>query len=203
MCLDCGCGMPGDDHGDPRHITTTTLLDASGANGGTLSLGQIAANIVSGLMFPPASPDGSGPLQGVTPADAGLLEVLKSVGAAEQRYVLGVAYQAGRDERISKGLDGARDFFTPAELEKAAWEFLANGPVVGLFHVDGTEGAATVVESYIYRGPEWDLGDVVVKSGTWLLGAILDEQAWGLMKAGKITGWSPQGTATRRRTAAA
>lgn len=115
----------------------------------------------------------------------------------EQRYVLGVAHQAGPDERINEGADGGRDYFSPAELEKAAWGFLRKGPTVGLAHVDGTEGAAEVVESYIYRGPDWELDGVVVKSGDWLVGAILDEFAWDLYKAGHIDGWSIQGTARR------
>jgi len=118
----------------------------------------------------------------------------------EQRYVLGIAYQAGPDPRIQRGADGGRDYFTAEELEKAAWSFLKNGPAHGLFHVDGTEGAATCVESYVYRGPDWDLGDdIVVKAGDWLVGAILDERAWDLVKSGEVTGWSPQGSATRRR----
>jgi hypothetical protein len=123
--------------------------------------------------------------------------------AVEQRYVLGIAYQAGPDPRIQKGMDGGRDWFTEAELEKAAWRFLSEGPRVGLFHVDGTDagdGAARVVESYIYRGPDWDLGDgIVAKSGDWLLGAVLSPRAWDLYKSGKLTGWSPQGVARRRR----
>lgn len=118
----------------------------------------------------------------------------------EQRYVLGIAYQAGRDERITKGADGARDFFTAVELEKAAWRFMADGPRdVGLFHMDGTEGHARVVESFIYRGPDWTVGDTVVKAGDWLIGAVLDEVAWTLYKDGHISGFSPQGTAKRRK----
>lgn len=118
-----------------------------------------------------------------------------------QRYVLGIAYQAGPDPRINEGVDGGRDYFTPAELEKAAWAFLRKGPTVGLAHVDGTEGSGSVVESYIYRGPDWELGDgVVVKAGDWLLGAILDDYAWQLYKAGHIDGWSVQGTARRFRS---
>lgn len=116
----------------------------------------------------------------------------------EQRYVLGLAYQAGRDEHINVGADGGRDFFTPDELEKAAWAFLRKGPTIGLAHAAGTEGSGQVVESYIYRGPDWDLGDgVIVKAGDWLLGAILDPYAWQLYKAGHIDGWSVQGTARR------
>jgi hypothetical protein len=118
----------------------------------------------------------------------------------EQRYVLGIAYQAGPDPLIKKAEDGGRDFFTAAELEKACWSFLPAGAEVGLFHADGATGHGTVVESYIYRGPDWDLGDVVVKSGDWLVGAILDDTAWQLYKAGRITGWSPQGKARRVRS---
>lgn len=116
-----------------------------------------------------------------------------------QRYVLGVAYQAGPDPRIQRGADGGRDFFTPEELEKAAWSFLRNGPQVGLFHgPESTVGHAEVVESYIWRGDPWDLGDgVVVKAGDWLIGAILDDVAWDLYKSGRVTGWSPQGSARR------
>lgn len=123
---------------------------------------------------------------------------------AEQRYVLGIAYQVGPDPRIAKGVDGGRDYFTAEELEKAAWSLLRNGPRSGLFHIDGTDedgGAAQIVESYIYRPDEpWDLGDgVVVRKGDWLVGAILSERAWQLHKAGKINGFSPQGEARRRR----
>lgn len=119
----------------------------------------------------------------------------------EQRYVLGIAYQAGPDPRIAKGADGHRDFFTAEELEKAAWGYLQDGGgQIGLFHADGTEGAARVVESYVYRGPDWDLGGgVIAKAGDWLIGAICDEQAWRLIKSGKVTGFSPQGVAKRRR----
>lgn len=117
----------------------------------------------------------------------------------EQQYVLGVAYQAGPDPRIQRGADGGRDYFTAEELEKAAWGFLRDGPQVGLFHgPDSTVGHAEIVESYVYRGPDWDLGnDIVVKAGDWLIGAILDDTAWQLYKSGRVTGWSPQGSARR------
>jgi hypothetical protein len=136
--------------------------------------------------------------------------IFKEAAGEPQRYVLGIAYQAGPDPRIAKGQDGGRDFFTAAELEKAAWEFLANGPRTGMFHLDGTEldgngeAVATVVESYIYRGPDWNLGDgLVAKSGDWLLGAVLSPKAWEMHQRGLITGWSPQGVARRRKYQAA
>ena len=117
----------------------------------------------------------------------------------EQRYVLGLAYQAGRDERITKGLDNSRDYFTADELEKAAWSFLPGGAEVGIFHADGTQGHFTVTESYIYRGPDWTVGDTTIRKGDWLVGGICDTIAWQLVKSGQLTGFSPQGSAKRRR----
>ena len=130
-----------------------------------------------------------------------LTRVSKSV--PEQRYVLALAYQAGMDDRIVKGADGNRDYFTPAELEKAAWSFLGGPSEVGIFHVDGTTGHATVVESYIYRGADWpmtaaDGSQQVVKSGDWLIGMQLDPVAWQLYKSGRVSGVSIQGSAHRR-----
>jgi Putative phage serine protease XkdF len=120
----------------------------------------------------------------------------------EQRYVLGIAYQAGPDPRIMRGADGGRDYFTAAELEKAAWKFMKSNRYIGLNHEDGTEGAAELVECYIHHLGNVDVGDgLIVKNGDWLIGAILDEPSWALYKAGKITGFSPQGSAIRRRSA--
>jgi hypothetical protein len=124
-----------------------------------------------------------------------------------QRYLLAVAYQPGVDTRIEKGADGHRDFFTEAELEKAAWSMLLGGePEVGLYHADGTVGHAKVVESYVYRGPDWTLTAVdgstqVIKSGTWLTGLLCDDIAWRMYERGEVQGVSLQGAARRRRTA--
>lgn len=121
----------------------------------------------------------------------------------EQRFLLGIAYQAGKSSLIKRGADGGRDYFEPEELEKAAHSYLRNGPRVGLFHLDGTDGeaTATVVESYIYRNDEpWAVADdLVVRKGDWVIGAILSPKAWELYKAGRISGWSMQGTAKRRQ----
>lgn len=185
MCLSCGSGDLDDDHDDPCPITITDLEAAADAAG--ISLTEAAWNILASVTGAPGG-------------DGAALEVLK--GGAPQRYVLGVAYQPGPDPRIARGQDGGRDYFTEAELEKACFSYLASGsPVIGISHLDGTTGAATVVESYIYRNPEpWDIGNgITVSKGTWLIGAILDEKSWELAQAGKLNGFSPQGTARRRR----
>lgn len=133
------------------------------------------------------------------PIPEGMRSVYKAANPP-QRYVLGIAYMPGMRPEIAKGLDGGRDYFTEAELEKAAFSFLADGPPeIGIGHIDGTTGCATVVESYVWRGPDWDFGNgVTVTKGTWLIGAILDEHSWSLAQAGKLNGFSMQGAARRR-----
>jgi hypothetical protein len=122
----------------------------------------------------------------------------------EQKYVLGLAHQAGKDPRIAMGADGSRDYFSPEELEKAAWAFASKGNMqIGLQHLDGTAGIAKVVESYIWRGEPWVLNaeehgkEVIVRKGDWLIGAILSDEAWDMVKKGQITGFSVQGAARR------
>lgn len=127
--------------------------------------------------------------------------------ASEQRYVLGVGYWAGPRDQIGTGADGGRDFISAVELEKSAWGYIKKGSRVGLFHAEHTEGHADVVESYIYRGPDWHIIDTtgrtqVIKAGDWLVGMILDPIAWDLYKTGQLDGLSPQGRARRRQPGA-
>lgn len=189
MCLSCGCclngtGTPDDDHGDPRQITLGDLVAAADANG--ISPADVVGNIGAAMQLVLAEP-----------------QIAKN--GEPQKFVLGVAYQPGRDPQITKGADGGRDYFTEAELEKAAWSFMLNGQQHGLFHLDGTEGAARPVESMIYRNPiPWVVPapgqpPVVVRKGTWLLGSLLDDPVWQMKQAGKLNGWSPQGVARRRK----
>lgn len=119
----------------------------------------------------------------------------------EQRFVLGICYQAGPDPRIKRGVDGGRDWFSKAELERACWSYMRSGcPQINAFHVDGTEDCAEPVESFIWRWDDWDVGDgIVVKDGDWCLGAILSPRMWELHKAGQVNAFSPEGTAIRRR----
>ena len=119
----------------------------------------------------------------------------------ERRYTLTVAYPADRAD-VAVAADGHRDFASKAAVEDAAWNYLLKSPNVGLWHADGTDGAGQVVESYVYRGPDWPLAvggaEYVVKSGDWLLGIVWEPEAWELVKAGKIGGVSMQGSARRR-----
>ena|ERR1017187_3366515 len=125
-------------------------------------------------------------------------QVIKASG--ERQYTLGVAYPAMKKD-IAVAQDGHIDFVPPEVLEKTAWDWMSKSRDIGLFHKSGTEGHATVVESYIYRGPDWHVevgGQThIVKSGDWMLGTVWDDEGWALVKSGLVNGWSPEGGARR------
>lgn len=120
----------------------------------------------------------------------------------ERRFVLGIAYPALRK-------DGHGDYASPATVEKMAHDYMRDGGrQIGIYHVDGTTSHAIVLESYVHRGPSQTFtaptgGEVTINEGDWVLGAEFDPQAWALVKAGKVDGWSIDGYARRRKAAAA
>lgn len=141
-------------------------------------------------------------------------QVIKS--DPERRYTLNVIYPADKAD-VAVALDGHRDFASKAVVEDAAWNFMRNHGQVGVAHSPehaaamGTafkaDGAAEVVESYIYRGPDWvikaaDDSEVVVKAGDWLGGFIWTPADWADIQAGKINGVSAEGGARRRKPTA-
>jgi Putative phage serine protease XkdF len=132
------------------------------------------------------------------PEGGGVLGVLVKADG-ELRQTLTVAYPADRAD-VARAADGHRDFTSKASLEKAAHSFLANSPVVGVDHADGTDGAGTVLESFIWPAGDWtpDGSAYTVKEGDWLVKVQWSDEAWGRIKAGEITGVSMQGKARRR-----
>jgi hypothetical protein len=140
----------------------------------------------------------------VAPPQASALVGLVVKTEAEQRFTLTVAYPAGRADS-STALDNHRDFASKAVVEAAAWTYLRDHRQIGLWHQDGTEGAGTVVESYVWPdgAPEWTVkagtGEYTVKPGDWLLGVQWTPEAWQLIKSGQVGGLSIQGRAARAR----
>ena len=137
-----------------------------------------------------------------TEIDTSQIEGVVIKSAEEQRYTLTVAYPANKPD-VGLAQDGFRDFASVNAVEKAAWSYLRKSPNVGLWHADGTDGSGEVCESYIYRGPDWEVAATdgstqVIKAGDWLMGIIWSEQSWPLVKQGRIGGVSPQGRAKRR-----
>jgi hypothetical protein len=117
------------------------------------------------------------------------ITVLKS--EEDRRYTLGVAYPVYE-------IDAHGDYADETELERTAWNYLRKYANSGLMHRDGTDGAGDVVESYIYRGPDWQIGDQTIVAGDWMLGVVWGEEAWNRIKKGELTGFSIQGTGKRK-----
>jgi Putative phage serine protease XkdF len=194
VCLSCGCvpsgGSPTDDHGDPANLTLGDLTDAANAQG--MAVNQAAQNICDSLATMEAAQEVE------MTGDGGDIDVVvKALAVAPKRFVLGVAYPADR-------VDGHGEYMTADQLEATAWDYARNHRRIGFYHVDGTEGHADVVESYIYRGPDWVTSDIdgreqVIKAGDWVLGGILDEAGFDLVRRRKADGWSVDGMARRRR----
>lgn len=127
-------------------------------------------------------------------------QVVKS--DATRRYTLTVAYPANSPD-VSVARDGHKDFAGVAAVEDAAWDYMVKSRNIGLWHADGTDGAGEVVESYIYRGPDWaitaaDGSEQVIKAGDWLLGVRWNESTWDRIQKGEIGGISVQGRAQRK-----
>jgi hypothetical protein len=120
----------------------------------------------------------------------------------ERKFTLMVAYPADSAD-VGVARDGFQDFASPAEVEKACWSYMEKSRAIGAFHMDGTEGIGTLVENYVYRGPDWaieaaDGSNQVIKSGDWLWGVKWSDDGWNLIKSGEATGASPQGGGSRR-----
>lgn len=121
--------------------------------------------------------------------------------AEEQRYTLSVVYPASKKGVPEPDFHG--DVMSEEELEKSAWGFMGKGTDrIGLMHRPGTHGAGKVVESYIWRGPEWKMKDAggkeqSVSPGDWVMGIVWEPAAWQAIKSGQITGLSLQGAARK------
>ena len=145
MCVSCGCLRPDDTHGDERAIVLADLQAAADQCG--CSVADVAANITKTLAVCGCAAEPNAPAE-----KTAAVVVLKA--ASERRFTLGVAYPANKPD-VVVAADGHRDFASPDALEKTAWEWMSKHRDVNLFHRADTSGHATVVESYIYRGPDW------------------------------------------------
>jgi hypothetical protein len=113
--------------------------------------------------------------------------------------VLGIAYPANR-------LDGHGEFMRPESVRKAAQSYIG-ARIVGLDHVDGTEGCGTVTGTLVWP-EEFGVMKVMAANGTeqeihpgdWLLETEFEPGIWPDIRKGKYTGWSIQGMGARRES---
>jgi len=140
--------------------------------------------------------------KGAAKWDGRSLSGVLAKATAELQYTLVCVYPADKAD-VAVAQDGHRDFASKEAVREAAWNFLRKGAKVGMGHEDGTEGAGLVVESFLWPADDWTTPTgYVVKEGDWMGGIVWDDPAWDLVKAGKITGVSMQGSARRRKPTA-
>ncbi len=117
----------------------------------------------------------------------------------EQRLVFGFLSVAV-DEHGNPIIDSQDDVIDPAELEKAAYEFVLTSRKAGDVH-ERVEGIGRLVESMVFT-PEKvaKLGipdGILPKCGWWVGFKIDDDQVWEKVKSGEYQGFSIGGQAIR------
>lgn len=136
------------------------------------------------------SPLGSKELIDVRKVDVKQIYMARVIDAdARKRFTLGVVMVPD---------EPANDVVASAEvIEQACWEYQCNSRGVGVMHRDGSEGSGICVENYISRCPTWRVGDQEITPGSWVLGAIWDEETWERITQGDLQGggWSVEGFA--------
>jgi hypothetical protein len=204
MCVTCGCGHPKKDHGDDRNLTRKDFQEAALA--ANIDMHHLVANINDAYTHGELSGGKSKPDEKKLAPAAVVHAPVKTdkeipfkliAKTSARRFTLGVAYRPNVPD-VSVAMDGHRDIISEAELEEGAWKFLTNNPKVGINHV-GEKNAGTVVESYIYRGPDWIVSQsLTITAGSWLVGVIWEPWAWEHVVNGRLKGISPEGNAARR-----
>lgn len=106
-----------------------------------------------------------------------------------KRIVTGIVYEPDV-------LDAHDEFMNEDEIEKAAHLFMKEFRNVDKQH-DFTSGYGEVIESWVAKS-EMKLGDQDIKKGTWLMSVhVTDDDTWGGIEKGEITGFSMGGVGER------
>ncbi|WP_448011795.1 XkdF-like putative serine protease domain-containing protein [Bacillus altitudinis] len=106
------------------------------------------------------------------------------------RLVYGIVYEPNV-------ADAHGDYMTPEEIEKAAHGFLKDAREIDKQH-DFQGGVGEVVESYIAPS-DFEMGDEMIKKGSWVLVTKASDEIWEQIQKGEITGYSMAGTADIRK----
>jgi site-specific DNA-adenine methylase len=108
----------------------------------------------------------------------------------EERYVLGIVLEP-------ETVDAQDDIYSAAEVRDAAHRFMEQYQNIGLMHQGLVNERVKILESYL-APTSFSLDGAQVRKGTWLLAVrVLDDELWGQIKTGELTGLSIGGSARR------
>lgn len=85
---------------------------------------------------------------------------------------------------------------TPEEIEKSAHGFLKDAREIDKQH-DFQGGVGEVVESYIAPS-DFEMGDEVIKKGSWVLVTQASDEIWEQIQKGEITGLNGRNSRHRK-----
>jgi DNA adenine methylase len=116
--------------------------------------------------------------------------LIKNADPSDERYVLGVVLEP-------EVVDAQGDIYSAEEIRLAAHDFMENFQGLGLQHRERVNGDVRILESYILPDDS-EVGGVVLKKGTWLLGLrVVSDELWQMVKDGDLTGLSIGGSARK------
>lgn len=190
MCASCGCRHPNDTHDDSRNITMLDLTSAADAAG--IAVDEVAHNIVGTI---------EGHATKGTSDDRGTSGLLIKADE-EKRIATFVSYPVNKAD-VAVAADHHMDFASREVVERAAWNWMAKGARLGLWHRESTQDFECV-ESWLHRGADWVIKAVDgterrIVEGDWLITVrAKSPTGWQMIKSNLIGGASPQGGARRR-----
>ena len=115
------------------------------------------------------------------------IPILKTL---EERFVLGVVLEP-------ETVDAQQDIYSADEVRAAAHRFMEEFQNIGLMHQGLINQQVKLLESYL-APVDFEVDGERVLKGTWLLALrIVDDELWGEVKSGGLTGLSIGGTARR------
>lgn len=105
----------------------------------------------------------------------------------DKHYVTGIVY-----EPMTEDTDG--NYMTEEEITKAAHWFMKNSGKPDIQHCFEKADNVEIVESYVAKS-DMEIEGQQIKKGTWLMTMeVADDDVWGKIEKGEITGFSMGGT---------
>lgn len=123
------------------------------------------------------------------------IQLLKS---GEEKIVYGVVLEPTKE--LNKP-DSQGDIYSAQEVRQACHKFMEDYRTMGLQHREEAGDRVKILENFI-APCDLTIDSKFVHKGTWLLCArVVDQELWGKVKKGEITGFSIGGIANRKRVA--
>ena len=121
--------------------------------------------------------------------DTATIEIYGRIVKADmdKHYVTGIVY-----EPMTEDTDG--NYMTEEEITKAAHWFMKNSGKADIQHCFEKADNVEIVESYVAKS-DMEIEGQQIKKGTWLMTMeVADDDVWGKIEKGEITGFSMGGT---------